>query len=713
MTLRGQPQALVLSVIAALILAAGPPARAQGARVAFPDSIREVTATPEAGPHIVRAILSADEAAAPMTFSVSLRMRDFAGLQARLAKGETVSQAEMEARYLPLRSDYDRVAAWLASQGFTTVLADSNHTVITVKGSVSRIAQALNVSFARVAMPGSAGAAAAEYTSAVTAPSLPDDIAGPVLGINRLQPYLRFHHAPIARIPFPRPQDVVGGAAFITPDDVVAGYNMPSAWTGSGQIIAIVDEGSVLSSDLNSFWSTVGSPQTANNVTVVNVNGGPIDSNDQETALDVEWAGALAPGAKIRLYLAPNAVEDPLPQILSDHASFPTMNVISMSWGAIESQSGTKNATITLSQEIAQLTAAGITLFVAAGDGGSNPNPNSGVYSASSPLSVEYPASDPNAIGVAGTTMAFNNSWVNTGETVWNQLSSNPAGATGGGLSTIFSAPSWQTGTPNPSVRCVPDVATLASGTSTLISGGNNQIGALVIVTVATRNSSSVADISVGGTSLATPVWAAIGAQINQARAAVGLSSLGSMGPKIYPLAGTSSFTDITSGNNGAYTAGVGYDLCSGIGTPKVATLIAALGGSSSPIITAQPQSVTTTLGSGFSFSVTALGSAPLSYQWSLNGVAISGATSATYSKSVSVSTDAGSYTVVVSNAQGSATSTAATLTVNNPAPPAPAGGGGGGGAPSIWFYGALGLLFAVRQIYTTQKDSFRPGLFP
>jgi kumamolisin len=294
-----------------------------------------------------------------------------------------------------------------------------------------------------------------------------------------------------------------------------------------------------------------------------------------------------------------------------------------MSWGASENQSSTKSGILSLSQEIAQLTAAGITLFVASGDGGSNPNPNSGDYSSSSPLSVEYPASDPNAIGVGGTAMFFNSSWVDTGEVVWNQLATSPSGASGGGISTVFIAPSWQTGTPSTTARCVPDVSALAAGASSSSFPVGGQIGALIVVTVTTgRNSSSSEDLSVGGTSLATPVWAAVATQINQARAAGGLSSLGALGPRIYPLAGTSAFTDITSGNNGAYSAGIGYDLCSGIGTPNVTNLLLALGGSIPPVVTAAA-----------------------------------------------------------------------------PAPAPAAGGGGGGGAPSLWFYGALALLLAVRRM--------------
>ena len=117
------------------------------------------------------------------------------------------------------------------------------------------------------------------------------------------------------------------------------------------------------------------------------------------------------------------------------------------------------------------------------------------------------------------------------------------------------------------------------------------------------------------------------------------------------------------------------------------------------PAITTQPASATVTSGGSASFSVVATGTAPLSYQWSLGGIAISGATSATYSIASATSSSAGTYSVTVSNAAGSVTSSNATLTVNTPAPtPAPSGGGGGGGgAPSLWFVNALAALALAR----------------
>jgi hypothetical protein len=175
-----------------------------------------------------------------------------------------------------------------------------------------------------------------------------------------------------------------------------------------------------------------------------------------------------------------------------------------------------------------------------------------------------------------------------------------------------------------------------------------------------------------GGTSWGAPTWAAYCALINQARATNTQASLGFLGAKIYPLIGTSSFRDIISGSNGAYSAGKGYDMVTGVGVANVTALVQSLGGgnvtvATAPSITAQPQSVAVTVGQNANFSVTANGTATLTYQWKKNGTAIAGATTAALTIANAQTTNAGNYTVVVSNSVGNVTSATAILTVNLP----------------------------------------------
>jgi kumamolisin len=761
---------LIGALLALAATATGWSQTAAGRRV-FPDSVVPVGGGAERGT-VMRTALTGAEAQAPMDFSVSLQMRNFAELQARLAAGEQIAPAEMAARYLPLQSDYDRTAAWLESQGFTLTLADPNHTNLFASGPVAAVATSFGVTFARVAT------ADGEFTSAITAPSLPADLAGAVLNFSGLQPHVRRH---VPRRAHPAASAVTNDKGFFTPSDITAYYRVPANLTGAGQTIAIIMDANVQTSDLTAFWTAAGLTQTIANLTVVPIgNGATSQSDADESTLDVQWAGGIAPAAKLRLYtissLADTRTLSACTQILKDAQADPTLRVVSMSFGGPEITGDV------LVQAFAQLAAAGITICAASGDGGSNPNFTTGFYSASSPLAASYPGSDPNVTSVGGTTVGFDGNFNGISETTWfqasNPLTGGSAGS-GGGISAVFARPSWQTGTgvPAGSARCVPDVAVVSDG-----SVSNSQIGGLTILGGTVQG--------VGGTSLAVQVFGGLMALSNQSRATAGRSSLGLLGPFIYPLIGSSSFNDITTGNNGAYSAGVGYDLATGIGSPNLANLALALGGVGLPTITAQPQSVAVNGGAAFSFTVTATGGS-LAYQWYFNGAAISGATSATYAKSgaaasdagsylvvvsnpvgsatstagiltvitpptitgqpqstsvnlgnlfsfsvtaagsglayqwslngaviagatgssyvkgISVSSDAGSYTVAVSNVAGTVTSSAATLTVVAPAAAAPAaasGGGGGGGAPSLWFDAALALLAGARLAFRRRE---------
>jgi kumamolisin len=523
---------------------------------------------------IVRAQLTPAELGQTLRFSVSLRMRDLEGLQARLAMGAQVSDSEMEAAYRPLRGDFDRVSAWLTSQGFAITLADRTHTSVFAQGTVANVARVFGVAFARVAVSDG------EYTSAVQEPSIPSDLAGVVLSVNGLQPEFRLRHVRSRQLP---PQDLYGGLVYVTPDNVASAYNFPNTATGAGQTIAIVGEGAIATSDLTTFWGTTGVSQTASNFTSINVDGGPGGSNSSASAeadLDVEWAGAMAPGAAIRLYLATDVFET-FAQIMNDVSRYPGMTVVSVSYGDTEGDqgSGTLRA---FSQTFAQMAAAGLSVLASSGDSGSNPTPMSGAggYSPTNPLAVNYPASDPSVTGVGGTDIQYISTWDYAGELVWNQISGK-ASASGGGVSSFFAKPSWQTGgsvLAGQTFRCVPDVAAISvADLNDVIVGAKfapvdaTSVGELVFIggTASGR----------AGTSLSCPVWAAVVALINQARAAAGTKPVGLLGPLIYPLQGTSAFNDITSGTNGAYSAGPGYDLCTGLGSPNVAELITVLSG--------------------------------------------------------------------------------------------------------------------------------------
>jgi kumamolisin len=571
----GAKPALALLFLAALGLPSLPAGAAGGDARALAGSVR----LPDAGgltigsARIVRTELTPAELSAPLSFSVTLRMRDFEGLRARVAAGGRVPEEEMEARYRPLRADYERVAAWLEAQGLTQTLRDRTHTAVFVRGSVADAARVLGVRFARVAVPDG------EYSSAISAPMIPGGLAEAVLSVYGLQPEFRLRHI---RPAGPSPRDLVDGDIFVTPDNLATAYNIPKAATGAGQIIAIVGEAPIVSSDLTNFWSTTGVSQTAANVATSIVDPAPDSSPDAslvaEADLDVQWAGAMAPGAGIRLYLSEN-IFNCFFQILGDSPAYPTMSVVSVSFADTEGEEGSQEQLQGFSQVFTSLGAAGISVLAGSGDSGSNPTPGKGpgFYSASEPLAVSYPASDPGVTSVGGTTINFAGSWGYSGEIVWDDIAGSQS-ATGGGVSSYFEKPAWQAGNAvlaGQTMRCVPDVAAMSvADLQNLTEPGyepftGNNVGVLVF-------DGGVAKAE-EGTSLACPIWAAVTAIINQARAAAGNGPVGLLSPHLYPLAGSGAFHEITSGTNGAYNAVSGYNLCTGLGSPNVGNLIAAL----------------------------------------------------------------------------------------------------------------------------------------
>ena len=550
-----------------------------GARHCFHDSIKEIASDPHV--QVMRRTLKASEHDEVLRFSVSLRMPNFAELENRIAHGEWIAPDVMAARYLPSAADYAAMETWLKGQGFTLTQEDPSHTNSFVSGTVAQIESALGVSFARVAT------ADGQFTSAITAPNLPEELSGAVLAIDGLQPHLRMHH----HLRFEPNVITISGSQFLVPADILADYNAPGTLNGTGQTIAIIMSATVLTSDLNTFYSTVGSTATTANFTTKLINGGPTSTSQSadaiESALDTEWASAIAPGAKVRLYAIPSLLNTSIiaacNQILAD-APANNITVASVSVGGAES--GFSNSTMQSdSQVFSQMSAAGITVLFASGDGGSNPGGTTGTYSSSNPLQAEYPASDPNVAGVGGTSLILtSNTFSYAGETAFSTIANGSGDATGGGVSQFFARPSWQTdgGSILTNVnRCVPDVSIVWSS---VFQGSSSGPSALVI--------SNGSIFEVGGTSLSVQAWGGIVAILNQARATAGKSPLGLLGPAIYPLAGTSAFKDITSGSNRAYSAGPGYDLCTGLGSPNITNLASSLGtvpSSAAPVTVAAP----------------------------------------------------------------------------------------------------------------------------
>jgi PKD repeat protein len=423
-------------------------------------------------------------------------------------------------------------------------------------------------------------------------------------------------------VPLAGPATSCSGGPELAPCQVWGAYNMSATITGgtdgSGQTIGIVDAYDAsepqdqLEEDLALFDTHFSLPSPA--VTYLY----PVPSNHDlnttytqwgdEEALDLQWAHASAPGAAIDMTFSPNPGAG-LYEAVDYLVSHQAVNVISMSWG--EPDTGVYNAfsspclsecnastdgTYALLAPVLEFAAAeGISVFAATGD--------CGAADGTSGDATNFPASDPYVTGVGGTVLSVSNSGSWEGETGW---SGNATGATspgclnqggsGGGFSP-FPRPWWQTGSGLPtggSTRGAPDVSAVALP-GVVIYYGNHST-------------------AVGGTSLATPIWAGITAIADQYTH----RELGFLNPTLYQVFRgpdyLSAFHDVTSGNNG-YSAGTGWDPVTGIGTPIVAALL--------PDLTSTP-SPPTTLTADLNVSRTA-GPAPLTVTFSVGASGGSG----------------------------------------------------------------------------------------
>jgi len=436
------------------------------------------------------------------------------------------------------------------------------------------------------------------YTSALDAPSLPSDLAQVVLGVQGLQPHLVAPRAPIKL----QPRLFSSAPPPYSPAQILNAYNGSGPATrGSGQTIAIISDSFPVLSDLALFAANSG--YATPTVTEITIGAGP-SASYVEPNIDTQWASAMAPAAKLRVYgtadFSSASIDQALSKIYADAATDSTLAQVSMSFGISDELHTTIGQLQATQQLFATLTAAGISLFASSGDAGSQPgtieNGAIRINDPSLPAEVQYPASDPNVIAVGGTTLALNSASSLVCETTWS------LGA--GGLSTLFNRPAWQTaaGLASGPMRAIPDVAFDA----------NPDTGVVVFY--------EGAEYSYGGTSVGSPAWAGICAAINQARVTAKLAVLGSVGPKLYPLQNSSAFGDITSGSNGLFAAGPGFDLCSGLGVPNIDFLITALSGGAASAARTTILNRGGTLeiapGAPATIPVEAVGPSALSYAW-------------------------------------------------------------------------------------------------
>jgi kumamolisin len=421
-----------------------------------------------------------------------------------------------------------------------------------LSGTVSNLQKAFHVELKEYSHP------KGNFRGRVGAISVPTEYADIVKGVFGLdnRPQAEPHFRRLPQTPGIKAHTAT---ASHDPNEVAQIYDYP-AGDGTGQCIGLIELGGGFQlDDLSNYFGSlnINTPQ----VISVSVDGGTNspttpDSDDGEVMLDIEVAGAIAPAAKIVVYFAPNTDRGFLDAITTAvHDSTNQPSVISISWGGPESQ-WTTQALTNFDEALQAAAAMGVTVCVAAGDNGSSDGVNDGQNH------VDFPASDPFVLGCGGTTLQASNGQI-VNETVWNDLSKGE-GATGGGVSDFFPLPTYQDGfdVPSPTVqgggRGVPDVSGDAdpnTGYNILVDGENAVFG---------------------GTSAVAPLWAALVARINQQMG----KPVGFLNPLIYAQAvEASGFHDITEGNNGSFSAGPGWDACTGLGSPDGVPLEAVLTG--------------------------------------------------------------------------------------------------------------------------------------
>jgi kumamolisin len=425
---------------------------------------------------------------------------------------------------------------------------------VMLSGTVTNLQKAFNVELKEYSHP------KGNFRGRVGAISVPSEYADIIKGVfgldNRPQAEPHFR-----RLPQTPGIKAHAATASHDPNEVAQIYDYP-AGDGTGQCIGLIELGGGFQlDDLSNYFGSLNI--TPPQVISVSVDGGTNsptnpDSADGEVMLDIEVAGAIAPAAKIVVYFAPNTDQGFLDAITTAvHDSTNQPSVISISWGGPES-SWTTQAFTNFDDAFQAAAAMGVTVCVASGDNGSSDGVNDGNNH------VDFPASDPFVLGCGGTTLQASNEQI-VSETVWNDLPNG--GATGGGVSDVFPLPTWQHGfdVPAPTVqgggRGVPDV----SGDADPNTGYNILVDGESVIE--------------GGTSAVAPLWAALVARINQQMAKQQSGkTIGFLNPIIYAQAvEASGFHDITQGNNGVFAAAVGWDPCTGLGTPDGVPLEAAL----------------------------------------------------------------------------------------------------------------------------------------
>ncbi len=546
-------------------------------------------------------LLQAADATQQLNLSIGMQMNNQAQLASLLSALYTpqspqyqqyLTPDQFELLFAPTPDQVQQVVSYLQSQGMTITNIAPNRMLIDASATVAQADQAFSTQINNYQL------GSQTFYANATPPVVPGSISQLITSIGGLDDSTQYQPL-YARLHSSADTHMQGPTAGFGPKDLSGAYDAAplqnSGILGDNQTVALFELDGYQTADVAQYFANYGiAMPNISNVLVDNYNGAA-GQGAIEVELDIEVLGGIAPHASQVVYEGPNTTQglnDTYNQIVHDHKA----QVVSISWGLCESSTGSAELQ-TLDNIFKQGAAQGMSFFAASGD--------SGAYDCNdSNLAVDSPADDPYVTGVGGTNLQLNAGAYGS-ESAWadpNATQRSPKGAGGGGgLSSVFTLPTWQTGqgvmNSNSSgapcnaptgkfCREVPDVSADADPNS----------GYAMYCTVNNAGCPSTGWINVGGTSAAAPLWAGSTALINQYLLSKGKTVLGYANPALYTvfnaLPSLSPFHDVTTGTNLYYPAGPGYDMASGIGSPDVNNIAQDLvsTGSGSGTTTPTPQ---------------------------------------------------------------------------------------------------------------------------
>ena len=565
-------------------------------------------------------LLGSDTTNRTLQMSVGLALRNQDQLSALLQSlydpsspnyHQYLTPDQFDQQFGPTADQRQQVIDYLTGQGFT--VTQTYPTLIDFSGSESLAERVFGVTINDYQAPDGRA-----FFANASQPALPAYIARNVVSVSGLDNATQFSHPPVpsqnapslssnagANCPSPGTSGGGGGGIFggsstaYIPSQFSKAYNYDGLHNaglhGEGQTVGVFELDGYSQSDIQAYAQCFGGGSVQlQNVVLDGFNGQP-GAGAIEVELDIEMLLGMAPNlAKIVVYEAPNTTQgynDEFARIVKDRTP-----VISVSWGDCEKNMGQQEVTQE-NQFFQQAAAQGQTILVAAGDSGSETcfqGLSGGSFDTS--LNADDPAAQPYVTGVGGTNLTINSDNSYASETVWN--GGFLGGAGGGGLSQFWKIPSWQTGpgvqnSYSNGMRETPDVsldADPATGYPVYCTAGSNCTGGGIL-----GGGGSGGWLTVGGTSAAAPMWAAMIALANEMAAKAGKGTLGFLNPALYKIASGShygsDFHDITPPSNGslpsnndelgvnggAYPVTQGYDMATGWGSFNAAKLAADL----------------------------------------------------------------------------------------------------------------------------------------